>query len=83
MGRAAIGVQLLNWTERLIRTRNECPEFGSGELRFLKLKLKTDNPAVLAHTCSWRANTVESPTPAEQLDIVDLDGYDYRWMRLR
>ena len=101
---------LLNWTERAIRMRKECPEFGWGELRFLE----TDNPAVLAHTCSWRGNTVAAvhnlsratvsarvewpagtqqvlhvfgrtigtPTPGEQPDIVDLDGYDYRWMRL-
>src|SRR5207302_5336135 len=45
---------LLNWTERLVRTRKECPEFGCGELRFLE----TDNRVVLAHTCSCRGNTV-------------------------
>jgi maltose alpha-D-glucosyltransferase / alpha-amylase len=102
---------LLNWTERLVRTRKECPEFGWGELQFIE----TDNPAVLAHTCSWRGKavaavhnfsratvsarvkwpagtrqllhlfgrTVETPTPGEEPEIVDLDGYDYRWMRLR
>jgi maltose alpha-D-glucosyltransferase/alpha-amylase len=45
---------LLNWTERLIRTRKECPEFGWGDQSFLA----TDHPAVLAHACTWRGRTV-------------------------
>jgi maltose alpha-D-glucosyltransferase/alpha-amylase len=45
---------LLNWTERAIRTRKECPEYGWGEMRFLK----TDHPAVLAHSCTWGDRTV-------------------------
>ncbi|MCA1644909.1 MAG: alpha-glucosidase C-terminal domain-containing protein, partial [Chloroflexi bacterium] len=45
---------LLNWTERAVRMRKESPEFGWGELRVLK----TDHPAVLAHTCTWRGNTM-------------------------
>ena len=101
---------LLNWTERAVRMRKECPELGWGELQFLN----TNNPAVLAHACSWRGQTVvavhnfsraacavkvdwpagtqevqllfgrdvESAAP-QAPGVVDLDGYDYRWMRLR
>jgi maltose alpha-D-glucosyltransferase/alpha-amylase len=35
---------LLNWTERAIRIRKRCPEFGLGEWRILE----TDAPSVLA-----------------------------------
>jgi maltose alpha-D-glucosyltransferase/alpha-amylase len=45
---------LLNWTARAIRLRKECPEFGWGCQKFLE----TDSHAVLAHTCTWRGNTV-------------------------
>jgi maltose alpha-D-glucosyltransferase/alpha-amylase len=102
-------VSLLNWTERAIRTRKECPEFGWGELQFLK----TDHPTVMAHACTWRGRTVvavhnfsratvsvkvEWPAGQDLLHLfgrdayapitvaskqIDLDGYDYRWMRLR
>jgi maltose alpha-D-glucosyltransferase/alpha-amylase len=34
---------LLNWMERLIRVRKECPEFGNGQLKVLE----TDAPGVL------------------------------------
>ena len=103
------GDSLLNWTERAVRTRKECPEFGWGELQFLE----TDQREVLAHACTWRGETVAaihnfgrarrsvrvswpSGTKAlhqlfgrnlnEQMasspDIIDLDGYDYRWVRI-
>src|SRR5262249_31609843 len=99
----------LNWTERAIRTRKECPEFGWGDLAFLP----TSQPAVLAHACTWHGRTVAAvhnfsrarrtvevqrpdgtrnvqhlfgrgvPERARGLlDLVDLDGYDYRWVRL-
>ncbi|MBV9172086.1 MAG: alpha-amylase family protein [Chloroflexi bacterium] len=99
----------LNWTERAIRARKECPEFGWGEMKFLE----TDHPAVLAHACSWRGGTVaavhnfsratttvnvkwpagtkqllhlygrrvQDPLPVET-GVLDLDGYDCRWLRL-
>jgi maltose alpha-D-glucosyltransferase/alpha-amylase len=101
---------LLNWTARAIRTRKECPEFGWGRLEFLD----TDSPAVLAHMCTWRGQTLAavhnfSSAPCscrikwpedtqgleqvfgrdtrEQLPeapaVLDLHGYDYRWIRLR
>ena len=44
----------LNWTERAIRTRKECPEFGWGKMQFLR----TDKPSVLAHACTWNGRTV-------------------------
>jgi maltose alpha-D-glucosyltransferase / alpha-amylase len=100
---------LLNWTERAIRARKECPEFGWGEMTFLE----TDHPAVLAHACTWRGGTVAAvhnfsratstvkvkwPAGTKQLlhlygrrvqeplpgstGVLDLDGYDYRWLRL-
>jgi maltose alpha-D-glucosyltransferase/alpha-amylase len=101
---------LLSWMEHVIRTRKECPEFGWGDMCFLQ----TDNPAVAAHACTWRDQTlvaihnfsradvsvrIEWPEGTQQLEqvfgrqyseplqgvpsIVDLDGYDYRWLRLR
>jgi maltose alpha-D-glucosyltransferase/alpha-amylase len=101
---------LLNWTERAIRNRKECPEFGWGERSFLE----TNHPAVLAHACTWRGNTLVAihnlsraactvtiswPSGTEKLEAVfgrenqqplqgvpssiDLEGYDYRWLRLR
>lgn len=45
---------LLNWIERAIRMRKECPEFGWGEWQILD----TGNPHVFAHRCKWRGNTV-------------------------
>ncbi len=41
---------LLNWMERLIRTRKECPEFGWGEHEIVQ----TGNPQVFAHLCRWK-----------------------------
>ena len=43
---------LLNWMERLINTRKECPEFGWGELAFVE----TGHPKVLAHLCKRRGS---------------------------
>jgi maltose alpha-D-glucosyltransferase/alpha-amylase len=44
----------LNWTERMIRMRKECPEFGWGD--FTILDAGTD--AVLAMRYDWRNNAV-------------------------
>ena len=43
---------LLNWMERLIRRRRECPEFGWGT----PTVLDTSDDAVLAHQCEWDGN---------------------------
>ncbi|MEY2533502.1 MAG: hypothetical protein QOF29_1412, partial [bacterium] len=40
---------LLNWFERLIRRRRECPELGFGTLQLLESGV----PSVLAHRCDW------------------------------
>jgi maltose alpha-D-glucosyltransferase/alpha-amylase len=45
---------LLNWMERLIRRRRECPEFGWGAWTLLD----QDDPAVLAHRADWGAGTL-------------------------
>jgi maltose alpha-D-glucosyltransferase/alpha-amylase len=45
---------LLNCTERFIRTRKECMEFGWGEYQVLR----TGSPHVLAVLATWRKNAV-------------------------
>jgi glycosidase len=45
---------LLNWMERLIRRRRECPEIGWGKVALLD----ADDPAVLAHRCDWDESAI-------------------------
>ena len=45
---------LLNWMERAIRMRKECPEFGWGTWQIIE----TGNPCVFAHRSSWRSGVV-------------------------
>jgi trehalose synthase len=45
---------LLNWMERLIRRRRECPELGWGRCTVLD----AGHPAVLAHRADWDGNTI-------------------------
>jgi maltose alpha-D-glucosyltransferase / alpha-amylase len=45
---------LLNWMERAIRMRKECPEFGWGKFQIIE----TDNPYVFAHRCEWQGGVV-------------------------
>jgi len=45
---------LLNWMERAIRMRKECPEFGWGKWQIIE----TGNPSVLAHRCEWQKGVV-------------------------
>lgn len=45
---------LLNWMERAIRIRKECPEFGWGTWQIIE----TGNPSVFAHRCEWRNGVV-------------------------
>ena len=45
---------LLNWMERIIRTRKECPEFGWGAVHVLK----SPDPRVLAHCAEWQGKAV-------------------------
>ena len=44
---------LLNWMERLIRRRRECPEVGWGRASRVE-----SEPGVFAHRCDWREATV-------------------------
>jgi glycosidase len=44
---------LLNWMERLIRRRRECPEIGWGRASRVPCE-----PGVFAHRCDWRGATV-------------------------
>jgi len=45
---------LLNWMERLIRRRRECPEIGWGRSTVLDVS----ESAVLAHRCDWDGNAI-------------------------
>ena len=45
---------LLNWFERLIRRRRECPELGFGDMTILDV----DADAVFAHRCDWDGATI-------------------------
>jgi maltose alpha-D-glucosyltransferase/alpha-amylase len=45
---------LLNWMERAIRMRKECPEFGWGDWQIIG----TGHPCVFAHRCDWRDGSV-------------------------
>lgn len=45
---------LLNWMERAIRMRQECPEFGWGTWQIID----TGHPSVFGHRSSWRGGVV-------------------------
>ncbi len=45
---------LINWMERVIRIRKQCPEFGRGTCHILE----TDEPSVFAHCCQWQGKAV-------------------------
>lgn len=45
---------LLNWIERAVRTRRECPEFGYSQCELID----TGAPTVFAHRCRWEGNEV-------------------------
>jgi maltose alpha-D-glucosyltransferase/alpha-amylase len=47
---------LLNWTERMIRTRKECPEIGHGEFELLE----TGSQNVLGLVARWRGEALVS-----------------------
>jgi maltose alpha-D-glucosyltransferase/alpha-amylase len=64
---------LLNFVERCIRARKQCPEFGWGTWS----SVDTANDAVFAHTITWRGKTILAvhnlgDAPAElTLDVSD------------
>src|SRR3954454_9887214 len=45
---------MLNWMERLIRRRRECPELGWGTWALLD----TGDEALFAHRCDWEGSTI-------------------------
>jgi len=45
---------LLNWMERLVRVRKECPEIGRGK----HTTLETTEPSVFMHRCEWRSGAI-------------------------
>jgi trehalose synthase len=57
---------LLNWFERLIRRRRECPELGWGRYTALAPR----EPEVLAHRCDWDESTIVA--------VHNLAGHDVR-----
>ncbi len=66
---------LLNWTERLIRRRRECPEVGMGNWSLLPIA----DASVLAHRCDWEGrsllllhNLSDEPRTV-RLDVEHLD----------
>ncbi|MPZ23617.1 MAG: DUF3459 domain-containing protein [Dehalococcoidia bacterium] len=63
---------LLNWVERLIGLRKECPEFGWGDCNILEV----GDPHVFAHRCRWQDNEVVAlhNLSAEKCSVsLDLD----------
>lgn len=65
---------LLNWFERLIRTRKDTPEFGWGRWEIVE----TDQPCVFAHRCEWQDSTVIAiHNLSKEACSVTLDVSDY------
>ena len=74
---------LLNWTERIIRMRKECPEIGWGDYQVLP----TGSQAVLAIRYDWRNNSVVTihnfdDRPQEITLAVDGEGKSPRLVNL-
>jgi maltose alpha-D-glucosyltransferase/alpha-amylase len=70
---------LVNWTERLIRTRKQCPELGRGKWRILE----TDEPSVFANCCEWEGNAVITlHNLADRACTVTLKSNDYKMQYL-
>jgi trehalose synthase len=73
---------LLNWMERMIRMRKECPEFGWGQLETLQAE-----GAVLVHRSTWEGSAVLAvhnlgdkkatvSLPTDRARLTDLLGAD-------
>jgi len=69
---------MLNWMERLIRRRKECPEIGWGAWRLVE----TAEPAAFAHRCDWEGRTliavhnVSDEPITTTLRVDDADGWE-------
>ncbi|WOD40211.1 alpha-amylase family protein [Nodosilinea sp. E11] len=55
---------LLNWMERAIRLRKECPAFGWGKWQILEV----DQPSIFAHRCEWQGHVVIAVHNLSQAD---------------
>jgi maltose alpha-D-glucosyltransferase/alpha-amylase len=63
---------LLNWTERMLRVRRECPEFAWGQFEILETK----DPGVLVMRYDWRGTsvvTVHNFADAATKVVADVD----------
>ncbi|HAA32905.1 MAG TPA: trehalose synthase [Cyanobacteria bacterium UBA8553] len=66
---------LLNWMERVIRIRQQCPELGWGKWCILE----TDKPSVFAHCCEWEGDTLLAVhNLAKQPCTVTLKSKDFK-----
>jgi maltose alpha-D-glucosyltransferase/alpha-amylase len=69
---------LLNWMERLIRRRRECPELGWGSCTILA----TEESAVFAHRADWDGRTIvcahnlSGAAVEVRLPLADADGIE-------
>jgi glycosidase len=61
---------LLNWFERMIRRRKECPELGHGRMTLLS----PGDRAVLAHRCDWHGRcTIALHNLARRRAMVEVE----------
>jgi maltose alpha-D-glucosyltransferase / alpha-amylase len=69
----------LNWIERVIHKRKECPEFGWGECKLID----TGEPSVFAHQCEWEDGLVIAMhNLADRAVRVTLDLSEHREVHL-
>lgn len=66
---------LLNWMERVIRMRKECPEIGWGTWHLMD----TGDPAVFAHRCTWRDGLIIAVhNLSDEARTITLDVHEYQ-----
>lgn len=70
---------LLNFIERCIRMRKECPHFGRGSYEIID----TNQPAVFAHACSWEESVILAVhNLSDKACTLELDLSDFRAGRI-
>lgn len=70
---------LLNFIERCIRLRKECPHFGRGSWEIIQ----TSQPAVFAHACTWQESTIIAVhNLSEKNCTLELDLSDFHTKRV-
>ncbi|GAB1543977.1 alpha-amylase family protein [Scytonema sp. NUACC21] len=66
---------LMNWMERVIRLRKQCPEFGRGEWQILE----TDEPCVFAHCSQWQGRAmIAVHNLADRACVATIKTYKYK-----